>query len=105
MDLKYSPFAPLGLFTLMACAMARRFSRRSSAGKEILPKGTCTIPCLSALNSTLPPLSSSTAWPALGETVPAFGLGMRPLGPSTRRLLLVRPTHDCHAHRVTRAPH
>mmetsp|Transcript_6947 Transcript_6947/g.28280 ORF Transcript_6947/g.28280 Transcript_6947/m.28280 type:complete len:228 (-) Transcript_6947:181-864(-) len=42
------------------------------------------MPCLSARNSTLPPLNSPTAVATSGVTVPALGLGMRPLGPRAR---------------------
>mmetsp|Transcript_11728 Transcript_11728/g.54603 ORF Transcript_11728/g.54603 Transcript_11728/m.54603 type:complete len:266 (-) Transcript_11728:146-943(-) len=78
------PLAPGGRLALMASTIASRFSERSASLKLVLPKGTWTMPCLSARNSTLPPLNSFTAVTTSGVTVPALGLGMRPLGPSAR---------------------
>mmetsp|Transcript_186 Transcript_186/g.458 ORF Transcript_186/g.458 Transcript_186/m.458 type:complete len:252 (-) Transcript_186:206-961(-) len=77
------PLAPVGLFALMLPTIAARFSCKSSASKDVLPKERCTMPPLSALYSTVPALSALTASSTLGDTVPAFGLGMRPLGPKT----------------------
>eukprot|EP00205_Picochlorum_sp_RCC944_P000681 CAMPEP_0182607440 /NCGR_PEP_ID=MMETSP1330-20130603/2135_1 /TAXON_ID=464278 /ORGANISM="Picochlorum sp., Strain RCC944" /LENGTH=162 /DNA_ID=CAMNT_0024826049 /DNA_START=56 /DNA_END=544 /DNA_ORIENTATION=+ len=77
------PFAPEGLFALMEDTIAERFSSKSSAEKLLLPKAKCTIPPLSALYSTAPALSAFTASSTLGETVPAFGLGISPFGPKT----------------------
>ncbi len=51
--------------------------------------GTWTIPAFSTRNSTLPAFSSLTARPTSKVTVPALGLGIRPLGPRT---LPSRPT-------------
>src|SRR5712691_5795445 len=51
--------------------------------------GTCTLPALSTRNSTLPALTSRTALATSKVTVPIFGLGMSPRGPST---LPSRPT-------------
>src|SRR5947207_5422253 len=42
------------------------------------------FPYRSVRYSTRPPLNSPTARPTSGVTVPVFGLGMRPRGPSTR---------------------
>src|ERR1051325_9776106 len=47
------------------------------------------IPAFSTRNSTWPPLAALTASPTFGVTVPSFGFGIRPLGPST---LPRRPT-------------
>src|SRR5581483_1792357 len=44
----------------------------------------CRLPCRSVLNSILPPLISVTALATSGVTVPVFGFGIRPRGPSTR---------------------
>src|SRR4051812_3793448 len=44
----------------------------------------CRFECLSTRNSILPPLMSVTAFATSGVTVPVFGFGMRPRGPSTR---------------------
>ncbi len=41
------------------------------------------MPVLSTRNSTLPALISLTACATFGVTVPVFGFGMRPRGPST----------------------
>jgi hypothetical protein len=48
-----------------------------------LPTGTCRLDVLSILNSTRPALNSLTALAVSWVTVPVFGLGMRPRGPST----------------------
>ena len=44
----------------------------------------CRFECLSTRNSILPPLMSVTALATSGVTVPVFGFGIRPRGPSTR---------------------
>ena len=44
----------------------------------------CRFECLSTRNSILPPLMSLTALATSGVTVPVFGFGIRPRGPSTR---------------------
>jgi hypothetical protein len=44
----------------------------------------CRLPCRSTRNSILPPLISVTALATSGVTVPVFGFGIRPRGPSTR---------------------
>src|SRR5256714_12378202 len=44
----------------------------------------CRLDCRSILNSILPPLMSLTALPTSLVTVPVFGFGIRPRGPSTR---------------------
>ena len=49
----------------------------------------CRLPCLSTRNSILPPLMSVTALAVSMVTVPVFGFGIRPRGPST---LPSRPT-------------
>src|SRR5205085_9780842 len=51
--------------------------------KDALPTGTCTFPALSILNSTRPALTSLTARAVSSVTVPVFGLGISPRGPST----------------------
>src|ERR687896_666667 len=88
-DLRYLPLAAGGfaLTTLStsACALATRFS----VVNDILPTGACTMPVLSTRNSTLPALISLIACATFGVTVPVFGFGMRPRGPST---LPRRPT-------------
>src|SRR5678815_3967384 len=69
----------LTLVSIRACALAMR----RSAANEILPMGAWTTPALSTRNSTLPALISCTAFVTSGVTVPVFGLGIRPFGPST----------------------
>ncbi len=49
----------------------------------------CRLACLSTRKLILPPLMSATALATSGVTVPVFGLGIRPRGPSTRA---IRPT-------------
>src|SRR2546421_52576 len=49
------------------------------------------MPAFSALNSMRPPLSSRTALPTSNVTVPTFGLGISPRGPSTRPRRPTRP--------------
>src|SRR5262249_40573189 len=51
--------------------------------KEVFPIEAWMIEVLSTRNSTLPALISRTALPTSIVTVPAFGLGISPLGPST----------------------
>src|SRR5262249_18040517 len=62
---------------------AVRFCSRSSTENERLPTGAWTLPPASVRNSTLPALNSLTALPTSGVTVPDFGLGILPCGPST----------------------
>src|SRR5579864_5415421 len=87
--LMYLPLATEGfaLMTLVITTVA--FSTNLSGVNEILPTGTCTRAVLSVRNSTLPAFTSCTAFATSKVTVPVFGLGMRPLGPST---LPRRPT-------------
>src|SRR5687767_2312511 len=77
------PFAADGLAFTTLSTSACAFSIRLCDGNEILPTGACTMPVLSTRNSTLPALISRTAWAMFGVTVPVFGLGIRPRGPST----------------------
>ncbi|CFE44108.1 Uncharacterised protein [Mycobacterium tuberculosis] len=49
----------------------------------------CRLACLSTRKLILPPLMSATALATSAVTVPVFGLGIRPRGPSTRAM---RPT-------------
>src|SRR5262249_9453856 len=61
----------------------RAFSSICTAGNEALPMATWTLPALSTLNSTRPAFTSLTAFAVSSVTVPVFGFGMRPRGPST----------------------
>ena len=72
---------------------AAAFSSSFFSSKEVLPMGAWMIDVLSTRNSILPPLISRTALPTSMVTVPAFGLGMRPLGPSTLPRLSDQPHH------------
>ena len=65
------------------------FSFSCSAEKDALPTTKCTLECLSTRNSIFPPLMSETAFATSVVTVPVFGFGMSPRGPST---LPRRPT-------------
>lgn len=49
----------------MPTCTAFKLIKRSSGLKSVLPKPTCTLPALSALYSTLPPLKSLTACKAM----------------------------------------
>ena len=69
---QYCPLAPEGRLASMASCTALRFSTRSSFLKFVLPKMVCTMPVLSARNSTLPPLNSVTLAAKSVDTVPVF---------------------------------
>src|SRR6476469_8941762 len=60
-----------------------------SAVNDALPTPACTMPSFSTRNSTEPPLAPSTAALTSIVTVPTFGFGIIPRGPST---LPSRPT-------------
>ncbi len=68
---------------------AVKFSLRSPSEKLALPMPAWMMPAFSTRNSTWPDLASVTALVTSMVTVPSFGLGIRPLGPST---LPSRPT-------------
>ena len=80
------PLAPGGRARWMASTTAARFSSRASVGKDSLPMGTCSRAVRSRRNSTRPCLASRMARgrSSGSTTVPALGLGMRPLGPRMR---------------------
>src|SRR5713226_5105387 len=86
---RYCPLAAAGLARTMASRRARAFATRCGSANDFFPTGTCTLPALSTRNSTLPALTSRTARATSKVTVPIFGLGMSPRGPST---LPSRPT-------------
>ena len=88
------PFRAFGLELSRASASAPTFCWRAPASKLTRPTGACTTPPLSALNDTRPAEAALTASATVagdsddaGTTVPSFGLGIRPLGPSTRAIL------------------
>src|SRR5262245_28656612 len=89
MDRRYWPLAAAGLARTMASSRASALAEICSFEKERFPTGTCTLPALSTRNSTLPAFASRTARPTSKVTVPSFGFGMSPRGPST---LPSRPT-------------
>ena len=88
-DRRYWPLAADGLARTMASSRASALAESWSLENDRLPTGTCTLPALSTRNSTLPALASRTARPMSKVTVPSFGFGMSPRGPST---LPSRPT-------------
>ena len=61
-----------------------KLSANCSSVKEAVPTGTWIMFVLSSLYSILPALISLTAFVTSIVTVPAFGFGIKPLGPSTR---------------------
>src|SRR4051795_8780900 len=81
--LGYLPLAADGLALTTLSTSAWAFSMRLWAANETLPTGAWMIPVLSTRNSTLPALISRTAFAMSIVTVPVFGFGMRPRGPST----------------------
>ena len=82
-------FRRVGFALMTASAKARIFSSIAFPSKLALPMPAWTMPAFSTRNSTAPPLASLTAWATFGVTVPTFGFGIRPRGPST---LPRRPT-------------
>src|SRR5699024_4693408 len=84
MLLKYCPFRLLGRALLMASIRVWKLSANCSSVKEAFPIGTWIMFVLSNLYSILPALISLTALVTSMVTVPDLGLGIRPLGPSTR---------------------
>ncbi len=80
---KYLPLAAAGFALSTALMNAEAFSSSFFSSNEILPIGAWMIDVLSTRNSILPPLISLTALATSMVTVPAFGLGIRPLGPRT----------------------
>ena len=83
------PLAAEGFALTMLSTSACAFAMSASASNDVLPSGACTMPVLSTRNSTLPALISRTALAMSVVTVPVFGFGIRPRGPST---LPSRPT-------------
>src|SRR2546430_1115533 len=77
------PFALAGRARPTASITAFPFSTSAFSSNENRPTGTATLPFLSSLNSTRPALTSRTALAVSSVTVPVFGLGISPRGPST----------------------
>ena len=88
-DFRSLPLAADGFALMTLSTSAWALSTRFCVGNDVLPTGACTMPVLSTRNSTLPALISLIAWATFGVTVPVFGFGIRPRGPST---LPRRPT-------------
>src|SRR2546421_90637 len=90
--LRYLPFAADGFAFTTLSTSACAFSIRLWDANETLPTGAWMIPVLPTRNSTLPALISRTALAMSMVTVPVFGFGIRPRGPSTfPRLPTARP--------------
>src|SRR5437879_3670950 len=103
---------------MMVSRMALTLSCSRLASNDALPTGTWTMPAFSARNSTLPAFDSRTALVTSAVTVPTFGFGIRPRGPSTfprrpttpdmmgvvgRLARLVALGEHCHAHALADA--
>jgi len=86
--LRYMPLTLAGRAFWMTAMKCSRLATSLSSPKLILPMTQCTLPPSSLRYSCLPAAYSRTASATLGVTVPALGLGMRPLGPSTLPSLL-----------------
>src|SRR6185436_4419760 len=82
-DFTYLPFAAAGLAFRMLSISALALSNSRSGPNDTLPTGAWMIAVLSTRYSTLPALISFTALPTSNVTVPVFGLGISPRGPST----------------------
>src|SRR5699024_3962467 len=81
---RYWPLTAAGLAVLIASISVWKLSANCSSVKEALPIGTWMMFVLSSLYSILPALMSLIAFGTSIVTVPAFGFGIRPFGPSTR---------------------
>src|SRR5450759_2742131 len=87
--LTYLPLATAGFALITAAIRLDAFSTSFSAEKLTLPTGAWMMPVLSTRNSTLPALISLMALTTSTVTVPVFGFGIRPRGPSTLPLSLI----------------
>src|SRR5690625_1372603 len=81
---RYLPLATAGLSRLTSSIAAAKFSTSCCCEKEALPMTKCRFAWRSTRNSIRPPLMSDTARSTSMVTVPVFGFGIRPRGPSTR---------------------
>src|SRR5690606_315491 len=91
MLLRYVPFAVGGFFCTSSLRSATVFSDSFAWSHDRRPTRQCTTPALSTRYSTLPAFASRTAVLTSKVTVPTFGFGMRPRGPSTRPSLPTAP--------------
>src|SRR5262245_34796170 len=82
-DFTYFPLAAAGFALITESIRVLALSRSFSGPNETLPIGAWMIAVLSTRYSTLPALISRTALATSNVTVPVFGLGIRPRGPST----------------------
>jgi hypothetical protein len=78
----YTPFDAAGLAFLRSASTASRLPRIASSSKSILPIPPWMMPFLSVRKRIWPALAFLTAVSTSGVTVPVFGFGMRPRGPS-----------------------
>src|SRR5512140_3710209 len=85
----YTPLAPDGFAFTIASKKARKFSRSFSFPKLALPIPAWSVAVLSTRKSTFPPFRSRTARATSKVTVPDFGFGISPRGPSS---FPIRPT-------------
>ena len=70
------------VLTKLELIIVLALSTSFSVSKETFPTGTCTIPAFSVLYSILPAFISFTVFAISKVTVPSFGFGIKPLGPS-----------------------
>src|SRR5262249_1368467 len=80
---RYLPLPAAGLAFTMLSTSACAFAMRASLANDLLPTGAWMMPVLSTRNSTLPALISLIAFAMSVVTVPVFGFGISPRGPST----------------------
>src|SRR3972149_6660023 len=78
-----SPFTEEGREFTICLTNVFILSSKSASGNESLPTMACTFPPASVLYSILPALNSFTAVSISSVTVPDFGDGILPCGPST----------------------
>ena len=72
-----------GFALTMLSTSAWALATSESVANDAFPTGAWMMPVLSTRNSTLPALISFTAFAMSTVTVPVFGFGIRPRGPST----------------------
>src|SRR5688572_25124160 len=82
--MNWLPLNVVGLALPTASSTAAAFSRICAVVNERLPTPTPMLAVLSILNSTRPAFTALMPPAISSVTVPAFGFGIRPFGPSTR---------------------
>src|SRR6185436_13600486 len=80
--LRYLPLAAGGFALTMLSTSAWALATSESLANDALPTGAWMMPVLSTRNSTLPALISLTALAMSAVTVPVFGFGISPRGPT-----------------------